>query len=458
MNEIREYIELDYTENLENWCSNNLSISNPEYYKKLKMNFWLGNTPMKINFYEVIGNKIRVPYGCLYKLEKFLINAKDNTVPSYKISIDNEISLYDYQENAVHAINKRCGIIKAPAGSGKTQIGIALIKRLGYRALWLTHTKDLLNQSKKRYQIYFGKNGVGTITGGKVNIGKKVTFATVQTMAKLDLPKYKDIFDVIIVDECHNVVGTPTKVQRFYKVLNNLNARYKYGLTATLHRSDGLVEVTKAILGDVIVEISEEEVKGKILDVGIKKINTGLKDSNIYLNFDGTINWNKLIAYLCNSDNRNKKIINTLIKDFNNSSLILSDRVQHLVDLRHLLPKELKKKSVILSSKSKKEEREKAIKDMQNGEKLYMFATYSLAKEGLDIPRLDRLYLTTPKSDYAVVVQSIGRIARTFKGKKEPIAYDFVDNIGLLQKKYKDRWGHYKKINCYEVLNEERLG
>src|SRR5574344_935660 len=117
MNEIKEYIELTYSEDLEKWCKNNLSISNPEYYKKLRMGFWLGNTPAKINFYEVIGNKIRVPYGCIYKLEQFLRNAKDYTTPRHDVSIDCKISLYDYQENAVHSVNKRCGIIKAPAGS-----------------------------------------------------------------------------------------------------------------------------------------------------------------------------------------------------------------------------------------------------------------------------------------------------------------------------------------------------
>lgn len=454
MKEIKEYIELNNSRTLENWCINNLSISNPEYYKKLKMGFWLGNTPQRINFYEIVGDKIRIPYGCLYKLEQFLLRAVDHTKPKYEIEIKEDIDLYDYQEKAVNSINKRCGIIKAPAGSGKTQIGIALIKRLGYKALWLTHTKDLLNQSKRRYQQYFGRDGVGTITEGKVNIGKKVTFATVQTMSRLDLPKYKNEFDVVIVDECHNVVGTPTKLQMFYKVLNNLNARYKYGLTATLHRSDGLVEATKSILGDVIVEISEEEVKGKILDVGIKRIDTGLKEDDIYLNFDGTTDWIKLIAYICNSEKRNKKIVDTLIKNKDKSSLILSDRIEHLKDLRMLLPEEMREKSTLITGTTNKKVREKAILDMQDGNKKYMFATYSLAKEGLDIPRLERLYMTTPKSDYAVVIQSIGRIARTFKGKDNPVAYDFVDDIGLLQKKYKDRWRHYRKISCYEVLNE----
>ena len=72
MKEIKEYIELSNTWSLERWCNNNLSISNPEYYKKLQMGFWLGNTPKRINFYEIVGDKIRVPYGCLYKLEQFL--------------------------------------------------------------------------------------------------------------------------------------------------------------------------------------------------------------------------------------------------------------------------------------------------------------------------------------------------------------------------------------------------
>ena len=92
---------------------------------------------------------------------------------------------------------------------------------------------------------------------------------------------------------------------------------------------------------------------------------------------------------------------------------------------------------------------------MRTGEKKYLFATYSLAKEGLDIPRLDRLFLTTPQKDFAVVTQSIGRIARTFEGKEPPIAYDFVDDIGYLVKSYKKRCSTYKKNRCYFVEEVE---
>ena len=88
---------------------------------------------------------------------------------------------------------------------------------------------------------------------------------------------------------------------------------------------------------------------------------------------------------------------------------------------------------------------------MRSGEKKYLFATYSLAKEGLDIPRLERLFLVTPQKDYAVVTQSIGRIARTFEGKADPIAYDYVDDDPYLVRSYKKRCTTYRKNKCYWV-------
>ena len=104
-----------------------------------------------------------------------------------------------------------------------------------------------------------------------------------------------------------------------------------------------------------------------------------------------------------------------------------------------------------MTTKKGKAEREQAIEDMRTGKKKYLFATYALAKEGLDIPCLERLFLTTPQKDYAVVTQSIGRIARVYEGKAEPIAYDFVDNIAYLVKSYKKRCTTYRKNGCYFV-------
>ena len=53
------------------------------------------------------------------------------------------------------------------------------------------------------------------------------------------------------------------------------------------------------------------------------------------------------------------------------------------------------------------------------------------------------------QKDYAVITQSIGRIARTFEGKGEPIAYDYVDDgIQYLVRSYKKRCTTYRKCGC----------
>ena len=300
-----------------------------------------------------------------------------------------------------------------------------------------------------------GKSLIGTITDGKVNVGAGITFATIQTMCRLDLAQYKDLWDVIIVDECHRCAGTPTAVTQFSKVLNSLSARHKYGLSATVHRSDGMIQATYALLGHVVYTVPDEAVKDKIMQVGIKPLGTGIKMTSYCLNPDGTLNYTKLINFLCDNPDRNDYIVNWIVAESAHPCLILSDRLCHLEAMMTRLPRSMREMSVMISgkmtTKKGKAEREQAIEDMRTGRKRYLFATYSLAKEGLDIPCLERLFLTTPQKDYAVITQSIGRIARTCKGKQPPIAFDFVDSINYLQKSYKKRCSTYNKNGCYYV-------
>lgn len=438
------------------WCKENLVINNPEYQKKLRMSLWLGDTPPKLYLYETNGESIILPFGVLRELLPFLSSAKaahtftDRTIVDFNC----DVPLYDYQEIAVEeVIRQRYGILCSPAGSGKTQMGIAIMARLGLKTLWLTHTIDLLNQSMNRAKQYMSAELIGTITQGKVNIGSGVTFATVQTMCRVDLEKYRDEWDVIIVDECHRCSGTPTAITQFYKVLNSLAARYKFGLSATVHRSDGTIKATYALLGQVIYTVPDKAVSDRVMKVGIKPVSTGLGLSRECLNTDGTIKYAKLLTFICENEYRNHFISSILVANSEHSSLILSDRLEHLSLLMATLPRLMREQAVMISgkmtSKKGKAEREQAIQDMRKGKKKYLFATYSLCKEGLDIPRLERLYLTTPQKDYAVIVQSVGRIARTFEGKSNPVVYDFVDNGGYFLKAYKQRCRHYKKAGCY---------
>lgn len=446
-----EIIVEDYTPNVEKFCLNNLVIDNPDYYMAEKMGRYLGNIEKEIYLFEKRGNALVLPFGTIKDLWKILDNP-DFIVdfPSLMpLKMTGNINLYDYQEKALKMIySGKNGILEAPCGSGKTQIGLALIKKLGLKALWLTHTKDLLNQSLNRAKEYF-KGDFGVITNGKVNIGEDITFATVQTMQKLDLQKYAKEWNVIIVDECHRVAGSPTKVMQFYKVLSNLKARHKYGLSATLHRSDNLIKTTYAVLGDIIYSIPEKEVADKIVKAEHRCVYTGLEESFEYLDTDGTLDYGALMEYVVRNKDRNKLIVEYLKSEPDKYHLILSSRVKHLEELQKLANSCNITSTEIVNAKVTDKKRLEIFNRMRSGELHYLFATYPLAKEGLDIPILDRLHFASPQKDKVVVKQSAGRIERKFgKTKKEPIIYDYVDEkIGYCLMMYKKRKNILKRRN-----------
>lgn len=411
--------------------------------------------------YARLDGRLRLPYGCLKDILPLIKGCEIGTLFKLQeeVAFPGEVPLYDYQKEAVDAMEKaQYGILQSPAGSGKTQMGLALASKIGRKTLWLTHTKDLLKQSKERAELYFPEAGMGTITEGKVDVGNLITFATVQTMCHIDLDLYRDEWDTIICDECHRVAGTPTSVSMFSAVLNRLRARHKYGLSATVHRADGLIRATYSLLGPVAYTVPAEAVADKVMQVHIRPVDTGIGLDPAFLSTDGTIIYAKMLTWLGECEERNAQIIMDLVENSGHSNLILSDRVDHLKRLWYGLPPTLRHLGAVIDgkmvSKKAKAEREEAIEKMRTGKLHFLFATYALAKEGLDIPRLDRLYLTTPQKDYAVITQSIGRVARTFEGKTDPVVYDYIDNITSLEKSYKKRRTTYKKAGC--VIEERR--
>ena len=256
----------------------------------------------------------------------------------------------------------------------------------------------------------------------------------------------------ILVHNCHRVAGTPTARTQFSAVLSNIACKHKYGLSATVHRADGMIKCAYMLIGDVKYIVPDEAVKDKVMAVNIERVDTNCDIPMSALDTDGTINYTKLITSLANSTKRNDIIYDKLMHNSAHYNLILSDRLDQLYYLYNQLPPTLKEQSAVIdgkmTSKKAKAEREQAIEDMRSGKKHFLFASYKLAKEGLDIPRLDRLHLATPQKDYAIIVQSVGRVARTFEGKEQPICFDYVDKFKMAENMYRARLRHYKKCGC----------
>lgn len=447
----------DPTPEVVQWAKDNLRFPNPEYEKKQRMGFWVGKTPKELRLYEWDGNTLVLPFGICRELMPLLrgtgvfCDFRQDNIIAYT---GGEYKLYDYQKEAIiRMIEAKYGILKATTGSGKTVIGVSLIKALRRRAIWICHTADLLKQSMERASVCIDPQWIGTITEGRINTGVGVTFATVQTLSRLDLTKYRDYWDVVIVDEAHRISASATSFTQYEKVLNHLAARHRYGLTATPERSDGLIKATFALIGKVVYEVPEEAISDKVMNVKIRKVDTDAKITDECLNTDGTINYTKLIEHLATDPERNKLIARKIMENKGHSCLILSDRLEQLKAIRNLLPYEMQEDSVYIDgkmqSKKAKTEREQALENMRSGKNKYLFASVSLCKEGLDIPCLDRLFLASPIKYSAIVTQAVGRIRRTSEGKETPIVIDFVDsNIGFCLGAWKKRCTSYRKIGA----------
>ena len=449
----------DPTPEMRSWCREHLILDNPEYVKKQNMGLWTGNIPSQFCLYEEVANCLVLPFGCLHEIhEQFPDMPMQGRIRRADgFQYESHINLYPYQENAVQEILRRKnGIIVMPCGGGKTQTALETVARIGMKALWLTHTQDLLMQSMNRAKAVYGcsLSSYGTITAGRVKIGSGLTFATVQTASKVDLLPYKDEFGCIIVDECAHAVGSPTKTMQFYKVLSQLTCRYKIGLTATPKRADGLSRMMFALIGGIAYEVSRESVKNTTSPVEVRQIETGYTpDMDMALCGDGTINYAGLVEDMTHDQKRFNAVL-SVIKDIPEGmpTLVLANRVDYL----QRLTKACGKKAVCLSgmgtSKKAREERKAALADLNEGRIDCLFASYQLAKEGLDVPNLRYVIFATPEKDPSTVEQAAGRVARKAEGKDKGTVIDLVDDFGMLYGWAKKRRNIYVKKMGFNVI------
>lgn len=451
------------TNAMRKWCRDNLTIPNPQYAKAEAMGKWTGNIAKTLQMYYTVGNQLRLPFGIARKFYKLFKNdvSQINALfaPIRRKTYNSSISLREYQKNAVEAALKaRNGVLVSPCGSGKSEMGLEIAARISGRTLWIVHTWDLANQILNRAAIRYNisKESYGQIAAGKVNIGDVFTVATVQTLARIDLAKIQNEFDCIIVDECQHVCSSADKVTQFEKVITSLCAPYLYGITATPYRADGLERCMFALLGDIIHKVPQSAVAGNTVPARVKFVNTGyMPDIDKITDGDGTLNYAKLIGDITENKDRNAVIVGEIQRAAQNGGvLVLSDRLQHLDALEKRLCAIFPYRTArlgIASTKVEKERRARILTDLNSGALNVVFATYKLAKEGLDVPNLRTVVFATPQKDKTTVIQSAGRVARKADGKDFGMVIDFSDDFGLLYGYEKKRRGYYKK-NFYKFL------
>ena len=336
------------------------------------------------------------------------------------------ISLRDDQKDAWKATTDLIdqgalgGVLNLACGKGKTFLGLMAASYIGGKTLIVSPQRAHLDNWKSELVKFFDFKGTtGWVQGKKREWDSDIVFATVQTLASL-VDKKEDVpddFATIIFDECHGMSAL-----HFSKAANMFSG-FRLGLSATPNRTDRNEGIFLSHIGKVYFS----DVTQQLLPV-VKIVETAVfvpeKERKKFVDKGKNINLNLIRSWMATHKERNEVICDEIKKAAKEGRKIyvLSHIVEHIEELSKQFPK-----STVIHGGIKSEDRLKLL----NGSDI-VFATIAIGKEAYNRAELDTLFLLTPFAahKHAAIAydQSVGRIQRTFPGKKHPEVFLFYDS------------------------------
>jgi superfamily II DNA or RNA helicase len=249
---------------------------------------------------------------------------------------------------------------------------------------------------------------------------RDVVIVMLQTLSMKELNA--DLFrpiGLVIVDECHHIAS-----EVFVQALPKITSKYMLGLSATPDRKDKLMYVINWFLGPMIYKSDTgDSVDTKVNVEVFEYVNHDTTFNEIVLSSSGFVSVPIMVNKLAECEDRTRWLCGIIedICEEGRQVLVLSDRVQHCKDLLDGLSEPIRETACILSQTVKSSQRTEFC-----GSKKILIATYSMCKEGFDVPTLNTLVMATPRPD---IDQIVGRILRVEKSKRtvHPLIIDIVD-------------------------------
>jgi superfamily II DNA or RNA helicase len=393
-----------------------------------------------------------------------LLNMVDNTpdktiidkrsIHEFKEINSASIKFRSYQERAIAAMYQaEEGMLVAPAGSGKTVIGLSMIPLYGQPCLWLTHTNALATQALERIKQFLPdmKEGdVGLIGNSKWNMGKRVTVGLIPTLVRRpkELFEMRNDFGLVILDEAHHCPAST-----FLKVISSLNPFYLFGLTATPYRRDKLEELMFQTIGPTVHRIEVKEVKETGGIIMPKVLYRSVKSKPIHGNNIQAILKDNIVP----NEKRNGMITGDVLREAvaGNYCIVVTDRKAHAEILYDLISTGWEKTGIATGNYKKKYVEEQSER-LNNKEITVLVCTFALLGEGFDVPFLNRAFVTMPFRAEGRIEQLIGRVQRYAPDKADALVYDYVDvNIGVVENQFYTKSKNDCRFNAYKRLGLE---
>ena len=448
----------------ESWVgslSDLVSIPNEEKIRAIKEHVWGAKTmPDRLTALEETEGCLIVPRGFFNEITNRLKNSnteyiiEDNRFSNKQaFNIFSSIELREKQSEAKSLIlEKEQGLVMASPGFGKTTVALSSIVDLSEKTIILIDKTELSKQWIDRASEQFGME-LGLI-GDKEWNELPVTVATLQTLRsreqKLDESGFWLKWGAVFYDESHHASS-----DTYYKIINKFPAKYRIGLSATKGKTKAKEKISELIFGEVIFEDKTNNLKPIIYKVhtdfsfdyqATEKVGNKVKRNN----------YQKLIKELVNNAERNNLVAKKIVKEPNNAHLVISRRLKHLEDIMNKtielgFPEE---NCYMLTGKESSDERIRIAKLADAGA-VAIFST--VADEGLDIPRLDRIHLPFPSKNHETIRQQVGRGLRNHPHKTHTIVFDYVDvNIGVARNQWRNRMNKYYRQNDFPIEVYER--
>jgi len=325
-----------------------------------------------------------------------------------------------------------------------TAIAIKTICEMKKKALVVVHKEFLMDQWKESIERFTNAR-VGIIQQNKLELDADICIGMMHSLCLKDYPQGTfDSFGIMVIDECHHLGS-----EMFSKVLCKIGTVYRLGLSATPERRDGLHSVYAMHVGKVAHK--EKRSENNQLQVhAIKFLSNDPAYKTIYMANGKTKNTTQMVSNITQCSSRNEYITTLLMELVSNGRriLVLSSRRNHL-EVLHGSITNAGHKSVGFYYGNKGMNKKEYKKMLLVSAKCdIILATEQLAKEGLDIPGLDTLLMTTSIAELGALEQSIGRILRKFYTKDMigPLVVDLVDkDCGNFGKHYTKRKKLYKE-------------
>jgi superfamily II DNA or RNA helicase/ribosomal protein S27AE len=319
-------------------------------------------------------------------------------------------------------------ILEMSTGSGKTTTALNILQQLKVNTLILVHKKNLMEQWENAIKTTLNWNP--DLFGDNQKDLGPITIGMIQSISKTNNFPFH-MFNFMIADECHHVPAEST-----YNLIMKSDAYYKLGLSATPTREDGNEMKMFAAIGQIIkVSSIKELIKlGILAKPTIEIINAPPGNS-------GSTYAESVKNQIVMNEPRNRLIAQKAyeLRRKGLSILITVTQIRHGKTLEAMI-----KGSKFIHGKTKKEERQQAMKDFENGELNIMIST--LLNEGSDIPTLDAIIMASGGKSEGAQIQKVGRALRTTKDKKTALIIDIVDSGKWLRDHAQGRIKLYQEV------------